>query len=167
MRAVVAVLLLLLVGLGILADPRPTRADDDLGERVNQALDRACEELIKRQAENGAWRDDDKHHPLGRTALAIYALLHAGYVPDDPPIKKGLARLGVSRGYASNVKVISTYEAGCLLLMLNALGRGYEKDIQRLCKWLVKQSCASHLFQFLGRKSHFYCNPSAQSCHTN
>ena len=30
----------------------------------------------------------------------------------------------------------STYEAGCLVLLLNALGKGHERTIRNICQWL-------------------------------
>ena len=87
-----ALLLLLVVGL---------HADEDLPleARVNTAIDRGAQNLIGRQAEDGSWNKEDKVHPLGRTALCTFALLHAGLTKDDEPIRKATVFLNISDRY--------------------------------------------------------------------
>ncbi|MEN8151924.1 MAG: prenyltransferase/squalene oxidase repeat-containing protein [Planctomycetota bacterium] len=134
MRALFLFALILVIG------PATTVADEKkrpLERRVNIALARSAANLVSRQAEDGSWQKGDKHHPLGRTALCTYALLHAGYPQDHPAVKKALAFLSIGKGYALQRMPISTYEASCLVLLLNALGRGYEKSIHAVCQWLV------------------------------
>ena len=129
MTARLGVLLLLAAGAG---------AGEGLGVRVNRALDRAAENLVSRQNEDGSWQADDAVHPLGRTALCTYALLHAGLPKDHAAVRKALAflRLDDPR-YHGKLEVRSVYETGCLLLLLHALGPGYDEHIHRLCAWLV------------------------------
>ncbi len=117
------------------------RADGDdspLPVRVNEAVDRAAANLVKRQNADGSWQKDDAVHPIGRTALCTYALLHAGYAPDDEPVRRALKFLGVADGYATTVVPRSTYEAGCLLLLLHALGRSQDGNVRRVADWLVE-----------------------------
>jgi hypothetical protein len=109
-----------------------------LGGRVNEALDRAAAHLVEKQNEDGFWRKDDKVHPLGRTALCTFALLHAGYLEDHPSVRKALRFLNLhDPQYFTELEPHSTYEAGCLLLLMNALGKEYGEQIHRLCDWLV------------------------------
>ena len=124
--------------LALAVGPAALAAEDvPLEVRVNRAIDRAAANLVSRQAEDGSWQKDDKVHPLGRTALSAFALLHAGYPKDHPAIRKAVAFLGVEAGYGSTVQPSSTYEAGCLVLFLNALGPAAGPTIHRICDWLV------------------------------
>lgn len=110
-----------------------------LEARVNGAIDRGAASLVKRQAPDGSWQKDDPVHPLGRTALAVYTLLHAGYPRSHPAIVQALAFLGGGEGYVSGVTPRSTYEAVCLALLLNALGAGHARTLHRVCDWLVER----------------------------
>ena len=135
----VSLLWLLVLAVALLA--APTRAADDqraFPVRVNEAVDRAAAFLVTKQAEDGSWQKDDRVHPIGRTALCTYALLHAGYAPDDEPVRKALTFLGVADGYATPVMPRSTYEAGCLLLLLHALGPAQDGNIRKVADWLVE-----------------------------
>jgi len=111
--------------------------------RVNEAVDRSAANLVDRQAADGSWNKEDKVHPIGRTALCTYALLHAGYDKDDPPVRKALTFLGVADGYATPVMPISTYEAGCFLMLLHALGPEQDGNIHKIADWLVENFNAS------------------------
>ena len=111
----------------LLADP-----GQSLESRVNAALDRSAAELIKRQGADGSWRKDDKVHPIGRTALCTYAILHAGIGKDHEAVQKALVVPAQAR------RPRSVYEAGCLLLLLHALGREQDGRIHRVCTWLVE-----------------------------
>ncbi|MHC4134916.1 MAG: prenyltransferase/squalene oxidase repeat-containing protein [Planctomycetota bacterium] len=118
-----AILLVLLAG---------AHAEESLGARVNEALDRAAAHLITKQNADGSWNKEDKVHPLGRTALCTYALLHTGLAKDHPAVAKGMAFLA-AQGFKPN----STYEAGCFLLLLHTYGSTYDQHIQRICAWLA------------------------------
>ncbi|MHC5032703.1 MAG: prenyltransferase/squalene oxidase repeat-containing protein [Planctomycetota bacterium] len=115
--------------LVLLAD---AQAKESLGVRVNEALDRAAAHLIKKQNADGSWNKEDKVHPLGRTALCTYALLHTGLAKDHPAVAKGMEFLA-SHGFKPN----STYEAGCFLLLLHTYGSTYDRQIRRICAWLA------------------------------
>lgn len=117
----------------------PLGAGEGLGPRVNKALDAAAANLVERQAEDGSWQKEDKVHPLGRTALCCYALLHAGCPRDHPAVLKALRFLGLENAARARVETRSTYETGCVLLLLHALGPDYDGEIRRLCAWLVEQ----------------------------
>lgn len=116
----------------------PAVAGEGLGPRVNKALDAAAQNLVERQAEDGSWQKEDLVHPLGRTALCCYALLHAGCPRDHPAVVKALRFLGLENAARACVETRSTYETGCLLLLLHALGPDYDAQVQTLCGWLVE-----------------------------
>jgi len=125
--------------LGVLFVAAPARAADEapLALRVNRAIDRGADYLVAKQEADGSWGANDEKHPLGRTALCTYTLLHAGRGEDDPAVAKALRFLGIGDGYSKPIDAKSTYEAGCLLLLLNALGEKHKANIHRLCQWLV------------------------------
>ena len=126
----------LLCASALFASPGWTQAPS-FERRVNDAVDKGVAWLVKQQAADGSWWQDPVH-PLGRTALATYAILHAGYSTEHPAVKKALAFLGLAEGYDFNPTVKSTYETGCLLLLLNALGgKKHKAAILRLCDWLA------------------------------
>lgn len=122
-------------------------AQDSMERRVNGAVDRAAEWVAKQQAADGTWWLDPSH-PLGRTALSTYALLHAGRGKDDPAVKRALTFLGLDGDYDRPIAVKSTYEAGCLLLLLHALGPKSKPKIHRICKWLVETVHSSGLWAY-------------------
>ena len=129
----------------LLADPGLS-----LESRVNVALDRSAVNLIGRQHADGSWNKEDKVHPLGRTALCTYALLHAGIARDHDAVQKGI-------GFLSGKEPRSTYEAGCMLLLYHALGRSHDKrklfrqhildqsvdDLQRVAAQYLRPELAS------------------------
>ena len=106
MSRALAIAVLLLFSSSALGDDK-----EPLALRVNRSIDLGAASLVRRQAEDGSWRKDDKVHPLGRTALSIYTLLHAGYPKTHPAVRKGLGSLGLSLGYGSTIEPHSTYEA--------------------------------------------------------
>ena len=147
--AAVALIVLSLGLLVVTARAEDAPADAPAAEpapfpvQVNEAVDQAAAHLVGKQAEDGSWSKEDKVHPIGRTALCTSALLHAGYTPEDEPVRRALTFLGVADGYASPVMPRSTYEAGCLLLLLHALGPSQEGNMRRVADWLVANFNAS------------------------
>jgi hypothetical protein len=126
MRTAVPIALLLLVAVA-------GAEERSLESRVNEAIDRGAANLLSHQATDGSWNKDDKVHPLGRTALCAFALLHAGYGRDHHSIERALAFLDIKPGFEPH----STYEAGVILLLLNALGSEYRGRIHEICDWLL------------------------------
>ena len=107
-----------------------------LGARVNSAIDRGAAHLRKQQSEDGSWGAHDKVHPLGRTALCGFTLLHAGYPGHHASICKAVEFIYGENAYGLTPK--STYEAGCLALFFNALGEKHAPTIRRICDWLIE-----------------------------
>jgi len=131
LRVIATAVVLLLVGTAT------AKKEEALAVRVNRAIDGGAAHLVETQNADGSWGDRDPVHPFGRTALATYTLLHAGYGESSPPIQKGLGFLGLADGYSHPIKATSTYEAGCLLFLLNALGDKHRSNIHRISQWLV------------------------------
>ena len=134
--------------LGLLPCAAVRAQDEDppqepLEARVNVAIDTSAAHLVRKQAADGSWQKEDKVHPLGRTALCTYALLHAGYPRDHPVVRKALAFLGIQERYAGTLTPHSVYEAGCLGLLLHALGKGHEHTLAGVCDWLCEHFNAS------------------------
>ncbi len=111
-------------------------APPSLARRVNGALDLAGKNLLSRQADDGSFGAGDKVHPIGRTALCAYALLHSGLPRDHPAIGKVLGHLKIDEKYGGSVAVTSTYEAACLVFFLNAHGK-HKRAVAETCEWLI------------------------------
>ncbi len=128
----ITLLAALALGTALAAEEPPLTA------RVNRAIDRSAANLVARQAADGSFQKEDNVHPLGRTALCTFALLHAGLPRDHPAVLRALEFLGVAGDYAGWKKPRSTYEAACLVLMLNALGREHARHVREVCDWLLE-----------------------------
>ncbi len=113
-------------------------AEAPLSVRVNRTIARGAAHIVSTQAADGSWQSEDKVHPLGRTALCTYTLLHAGYGEDHAAVKKGLAFLGLAGDYGKPKMPRSTYEAGCLMFLMHALGSSHDAHMRRVGAWLVE-----------------------------
>jgi hypothetical protein len=83
-------------------------------KRVDAAVDRGVEALIRRQAENGSWSHKQfADNPLGLNALLTLACLKGGVKPYDESMKKAFA-------YMRTLKLERTYSVGVLLMALHA-----------------------------------------------
>jgi len=122
----------MVLGIAVRAEERENRS---LEARVNEALDRSVAHLLARQAEDGSWGADDAVHPLGRTALSVFALRHAGLARDHAAVERALAFLSLGPGFEPH----STYEAGCIALMLHTFGSTHRGRIHEVCRWLVER----------------------------
>ena len=108
--------------LSTTADPRPLR---ELGhplaewpktqERINQAIDRGVQALLKQQERDGSWKNHQGRFPAGQTALSLYTLLKAGVSPTDDSVRRALGFL-----YAHPPE--RTYSLSLQVLALCALG---------------------------------------------
>ena len=124
------------------------RRKPPLAARVNVAIDKAAEWLVGAQQDDGGWQTSDTTHPIGRTALCTYALLHAGLDVDDSAVRKALDHLGLGARYGKPRMPISVYEAGCLLLLMHALGDEHRAHMHRVADWLVENQHATGLWGY-------------------
>ena len=130
------------------AAPVEAPAKAPLVARVNVAIDKAAEWLVEQQGEDGGIGTDDPGHPLGRTALCTFALLHAGRDAADPAVAAALARLGLD-GTAEHAHMpLSVYEAGCMMLLMHALEDDLSAHMHRIADWLVEKQDASGLWGY-------------------
>ncbi|MBI4880410.1 MAG: terpene cyclase/mutase family protein [Planctomycetes bacterium] len=128
----------------------PARAageeDEPLELQVNRAIDLSVRKLLSEQAEDGSWGAWDKVHPLGRTALSLFALLHAGLPQSHAQVAKGIdyllaglaARRATLPGGAAAYR--STYETGIILMLLYSLGPKprYVDEMEPLVEFLAQ-----------------------------
>jgi len=103
-----------LAAVCVLFPSRPAAAADDLKpEQVRMAILKGRTWLLSQQQDDGSF----KHvagHDIGKTSLAILALINSGMKPEEPEIKKGLK-------FLRDAKLPSgTYEISLMLMALAA-----------------------------------------------
>ena len=131
--AVAAVLLL--AGTG----RTPSRAEDPAGpsdDALRAARTKGLEFLRLRMGADGGWgpvggsssygggAGKGYEHPLGSTALCMYAMLASGVPKDDPAVKKGFAYLDRTVKTSAGGGGPSAYELSALLLATTARAKG-------------------------------------------
>ena len=83
---------------------------------VDGAIDKGVHWLLQCQAIDGTWNGPDaKTYRSGMTALALYTLIKCGLPTDHPALRTGFAWL-------SQERPTRTYDTGCVLMALGALG---------------------------------------------
>lgn len=121
-------------------------AEDPLELRVNRAVDWGCEFLLSKQNPDGSWHVEPPH-PIGRTSLALLALLHGGVSQSDPRIQKGIEYLikelrawNVTRPTGVPEPRRSVYETGVTLQLLYALGPNprFVNEMKPLAEFLAR-----------------------------
>lgn len=130
---------LLLCAAGAAAQgPRgdPARELRELQPKIDAAIDRGVEFLLRRQQRDGTWSGDEHRFPLGQTALCVYTLLKSHVPPEHPSIRRALAYLKPRRAQ-------ETYSAACVLMALDATKDPVWKDKVRetaedLMRWQVR-----------------------------
>ncbi len=102
--------------------PRPVRvggaaAEETLGklqERINNAIDRGVDWLIKNQAIDGSWNHEQWTYRNGCTALALYTLRKSGVNQRHPTVQRAIE-------YLRSNPAKETYSLGCQLMALGAM----------------------------------------------
>ncbi len=93
--------------------PRPP-VPAELQARIQRAIDRGVDGLLRRQELDGSWRDHQPRFLTGMTALAVYTLRHCGLPADHPSIRRALAWL-------ETMPAEDTYSQACQVLALASL----------------------------------------------
>ncbi len=107
--------------LAATAQEKPVRvggaaAEESFGklqERINVAIDRGVDWLIKNQALDGSWNHENWSYRNGCTALAMYTLLKSGVNKRHPAVQRALEYLRCNEAK-------ETYTLGCQLMALGA-----------------------------------------------
>ena len=82
--------------------------------RVQQAIVRAANWLLKNQKDDGSWGwHADATYPMGPSALATLALIKAGIPIGHPKMERAFA-------YLRRQPLVKTYEVSILLMVLDA-----------------------------------------------
>lgn len=113
--------------------------------RVNQAVDRGCEFLLRQQEPGGGFGTGDKVHPIGRTSLTLLTLLHGGFPAGEPRVARAIdfliRHLEGLRGSrtSDDPPYRSTYETGITLMLLYALGPRdrFAREMEPLARFLI------------------------------
>jgi hypothetical protein len=86
-------------------------------DSVHKAIRAGADWLKKNRERNGTWIDGGgsfaREFPIGTTALAVTALLHAGVPRDDPTVRDGLAAI-------LRANLAKVYDVGASLMALEA-----------------------------------------------
>ncbi len=115
--------------------PKPANNDPPpLQARVNLAIDRGVEALMKWQELDGSWADSVGAFPSGMTGLALYTLEKSGVKKDHPSIQRGVAYL------LAQPPPERTYSASTSVLALCAIDPVKYHDriaalVERLISW--------------------------------
>ena len=150
-----ALLLAFLLALG----PAPAAADDPLpaAAAVDAAIDQGVAWLLGEQRADGTWGSGSR--AFGHTALAAYALLHAGLEPDDKGFAKALRWLDRHGPALKRTpdKEADTYSTALLVLLLRDRGLAGEPRMGRAVAVLAKSQAANGQWSYApkaGRKGH-------------
>lgn len=154
-----ALLLLLLLPALVGGAASQAGADPELVEpaAIDDALAKGVAYLLGKQRANGTWGTGSKE--LGHTALATFALLHAGLREDQlgRPAKRlrrafaFLDRHGPGRA-GKREEDPGTYTTALLLLLLRERGRPIDRArMQRLTDLLVRTQAANGQWWYYGR----------------
>lgn len=125
---------------------------------IDAAIERGVEWLLEEQKPQGAW--GSARHAVGRTALAVFALLHCGLAegqgtPESRRLTRALRyldRFGAGRSDRRE-RDTRTYEASLLLLLLRARGRPEDRPrMQRLAALLCRTQARNGQWWYDGEK---------------
>lgn len=152
--SVILLMLLCLTGL-----PLPATADGVAvtPAAVDDAITRGTTYLLEKQRSDGSFGTGS--HGLGQTALAAYALMHAGLREDQlgkpaKRLRRTLAYLdkhGPGRGRRAE-KDPGTYTTALLVLLLRERGRQVDRErMQRLVDLLVRTQAKNGQWWYFGR----------------
>jgi hypothetical protein len=100
-------------------DPYPL----EFRKRVDHAVDRGVEWLVRKQNPNGSWdaRGVLSDQPLGVNALCTLACLKGGMKGSDPAMERAF-------GFMATLPLDRTYSVGTMLMALHARYAGNEDD---------------------------------------
>lgn len=117
------------------------RAEDPDSTKIDEAIRRGMEYLIRMQRIDGTWNNYSPGNNIGQTALCALALRKAGLDRDHPAILKAL-------NYLSHHSPKRTYDLAVLLALLEAVGpQGREDWIER-CASMLLDTQISHLWAY-------------------
>ncbi len=102
------------------AEEKPPAPED-----VDRATERGIAFLLNAQEADGSWAGMDRNLYYGMTALAAYTLLQCGVPEEHPAIRSALA-------YVEARPCHRTYDVGCTLMLLRALGEDRPAERVRL-----------------------------------
>jgi len=133
-----------LLGLFVLS-AGPVRAQLT-GKDVNQAVDRAIRSLKNAQQANGSWPYTESYEP-GLTALAVYALVHAGVPENDPSVEKAIR-------YVLQTPPSYTYSVALVAIALSEVNpTRYQATIRKCADWLSRNQGRDGTWTYNARRN--------------
>jgi hypothetical protein len=124
---------LILFGYGVRTVHGQAHVDElkALQPKIDQAIDKGVQWLVKKQLPDGSWRSHANDYPNGMTSLAVYTLLKCGLPTSDPSVSRGLAWL-------SRREPRRTYSCGLQMMALEAThNAAYRPAIKRMMELLI------------------------------
>lgn len=119
----------LLAATSLAAQPAIHPDELALKPQIDAAIDRGVEHLMNGQVRDGSF--SARNHPVGQTALRVYALVKCGVRMDHPVMRRAMA-------YLKTARTVNTYELGCTMLALGATGDPqYKPAIKRMLDILL------------------------------
>jgi hypothetical protein len=108
--------------------PRGPAADE-----ITASTERGIAFLLAMQQPDGSWLGPDYDlYPVGMTALAIHTLIYCGLRREHPAVRAAAA-------YVASHDPVRTYDIGCVLMAIKALGEPYpQARVKLLAKRLVE-----------------------------
>lgn len=97
--------------------------------KINKAIDRGIEWLMRRQYLDGSFPDHTAGYPTGSTALAVYTMIKSGVRKDHLAVQKAIRFLRCHRP-------TKTYAIACQVLAFTALGE--EQDDERIKRMVAE-----------------------------
>jgi hypothetical protein len=89
---------------------------------VDDAIEKGVAWLLRAQEPDGSWRGPEPELYRGMTALAAYTVVKCDRAPDHPAVRAAVASL-------RSWPIERTYDLGCALMLLHALGDGRPADL--------------------------------------
>jgi hypothetical protein len=131
----------ILAGVLLLAAAPPARAQVD-GAKVNAAIDRGIDWLLRIQRLDGTWSAHEHgNYQSGPTALALLTLLKCGVPEGHPAVRRALA-------YLEAHPPRKTYSLGCYLMALHALKNPPREALERSVALLLETQPGSQYIAY-------------------
>ena len=113
--------------------PAPDAPTPEVAQaKIDTAIDRGVEWLLRCQELDGSWRYHVDSYPSGQTALSLYTLLKCGVARDHPSVVRALRFLATQDDRR-------TYTLGCLLMALAEHDpEGHKEWIERAVEQLLE-----------------------------
>ena len=106
-------------------DDARSKVEAELQQRINEAISRGVDALLRQQEIDGSWKEQAAGYPNGQTSLCLYALVKCDTAADHPAVRRAVDFLRLQAP-------VKTYSAALQLMALCAL------DAQEHREWIAE-----------------------------